>query len=595
MQDRQRRTSGSLGGIRDRTLAASDLQVWRAQLVQYVLWIMSAVGVLPTFFGAYYRFSQQRYGAVLFFILAYALLLSLAFARRLNYVIRVRAMLFLLYSLAVIDFFADGPAGGARVMLLAAVFVAAIFLGGRAGLYSLLLALAINGFFAYLYLTSFLPAPAPIDFVDPRRWGSGFFVLAMLSGLVVASIDYLIPRLIEAMSQSGRLARELTDSQTRLEELVAQQGMNLERRGMQLQAAAQLAREATGFQDVRQILNETVQLISERFGFYQAGIFLLDKEREYAELRAASSEGGRLLLARGYRQQVGVGIVGYVAQSGEPRMALDVDNDAEFLSTPDLPDTRSEIALPLRTREGVIGVLDVQSLESESFTDDDMVILQTLADQIALVISNAQLLQQVESQVEAERQFYQQLSNRAWADLIATARTPGFARNSAGVFPAANIWRPRMEQAVQSGALTFDEQEAAAVSVPIRVRGQVVGVIDARKRGGTSAWTQDELELLETLSAQLDPALDSAQLYHNSQLLAKREQVTREIASRMRETLDADMILQTAAREIGDALGLADFVIRVGTSDQLLSRSTYSDVESDVDGNPEARGMKDVA
>lgn len=590
MQDRQERASVRLGGMRDRTSAASDLQIWRERLVQYVLRAMSVIGLLPLIIGSYYRFTQHRYGAIFGFLSAYALVVFLTFARRISYVFRVRAMMFLLYGLAILDFSVDGRAGGARVILLAAVFVGAIFLGGRAGFYSLLTALAINGLFAYLYLSGFLPPPTTPSSLDPGGWGSSIFVLGMLAGLVVVSIDYLIPRLIEAMSQSGRLARELTESQARLEELVAQQGTNLERRGTQLRAAAQLAREATGFQDVKQILNGTVRLISERFGFYQAGIFLMDKERKYAELRAASSEGGHLLLARGYKQQVGVGIVGYVAQNGEPRMALDVNKDTDFLSTPDLPDTRSEIALPLRTGEGVIGVLDVQSLEPQSFTDDDMVILQTLADQIALVIANAQLLQQVESQVEAERQFYQQLSNRAWADLVAAATTPGFARNSEGAFPAENIWRPRMEQAVQSGALTFDEQEAAAVSVPIRVRGQIVGVIDARKRGEAGVWTKDELELLETLGAQLDPALDSAQLYQNSQLLAKREQVTREISSRMRETLDVDVVLQTAAREIGDVLGLADFVIRVGTADQLLSRGTHVDVEPPADVARDAKG-----
>ncbi|MBN2004969.1 MAG: GAF domain-containing protein [Anaerolineae bacterium] len=590
MQDGQGETAVRLDETRERTSETFDLQAWRERLVRYVMQAMAGIGLVPLFIASYYRYTQQRYEAIVGFWLAYGLVLMIAFARKLSYAFRIRAMLFLLYGLAVLDFLADGPAGGGRVILLTAVFVGAIFLGGRAGLYALVLALAINGLFAYLYITNALPEPSPIGFADFPRWASGLFVLAMLAGLVVVSVNYLIPRLIDAMSHSGRLMSELTESQKRLQELVMRQGTDLERRGMQLQAAAQLAREATGFQDVKQILNGMVRLISERFGFYQAGIFLLDKERQYAEMRAASSEGGHLLLARGYKQQVGVGIVGYVAQSGMARIALDVDEDTEFLSTPDLPDTRSEIALPLRAREGVIGVLDVQSVDARAFSDDDVLVLQTLADQIALVISNAQLIQQVELQVEAERQFYQQLSNRAWTDLIATATTPGFARNASGVFPAADIWRPRMEQAVQSGALTFDEQEAAAVSVPIRVRGQVVGVIDARKSGQGGAWTQDEIELLETLSAQLDPALDSAQLYQNSQLLAKREQVTREVASRMRETLDVDRVLQTAAREIGDVLGLADFVIRVGTSDQLLSRKVRVDAEPSSNAAGDRKG-----
>ncbi len=169
-----------------------------------------------------------------------------------------------------------------------------------------------------------------------------------------------------------------------------------QRRATQLAAAAEVARDATAILDVDQLLDETAHLISEQFGFYHAGVFLLDKEGEYAVLQAASSEGGYRMLERGHKLRVGkVGIVGYVAGTGKPRIALDVGKDAIHFVNPDLPDTRSEMGLPLKVREHVIGVLDVQSIQEAAFSEDDVAVLQTLADQLAAAIANARLFQEV--------------------------------------------------------------------------------------------------------------------------------------------------------------------------------------------------------
>ncbi len=129
------------------------------------------------------------------------------------------------------------------------------------------------------------------------------------------------------------------------ERKVAQEA--LQRRAIQLQTAAEVSRDASAVRDLPELLNRIVTLIRDRFGFYHAGIFLLDDAQEYAVLQAASSEGGRRMLARGHRLTVGeTGIVGYVTGTGEARIALDVGEDAAFFDNPDLPATRSEMALP---------------------------------------------------------------------------------------------------------------------------------------------------------------------------------------------------------------------------------------------------------
>ncbi len=355
--------------------------------------------------------------------------------------------------------------------------------------------------------------------------------------------------------------RELMAS---LEQRVAERTRDLEHRSVQLEAAAQVAREAAAIRDVDQLLDETVRLISARFGFYHAGIFLLDAAEEYAVLRATSSEGGQRMLTREHKLKVGeVGIVGYVAGTGNPRIALDVGEDAAFFDNPDLPSTRSEMAVPLRVRDRIIGVLDVQSVEAEAFSGEDAAVLQTLADQVALAISNAQLLQQAQERLEAERRAYGELSREAWRDLLHTQSGLGFLRDERGISPASELWRPRMETALQTGETTPGEGDATALAVPIKVRDHVVGVIDAHRPDDAGEWTPEQMALLETLADRLGVALESARLYQDTQRRAAHERLVGEITARVRASLDPDTILKTTVRELGRALSVEQVTIEV--------------------------------
>ncbi|MFT3894800.1 MAG: GAF domain-containing protein [Anaerolineales bacterium] len=163
-----------------------------------------------------------------------------------------------------------------------------------------------------------------------------------------------------------------------------------EKRARQFEAIAQVARATTANENLDTLLPRLTVLISNQFGFYHTGIFLLDKERKYAVLRAANSTGGKRMLERTHKLLIGQsGIVGFVSATGNPRIALDVGTDAVFFNNPDLPDTRSELALPIRIVQDIVGVLDVQSAEANAFQEEDIEVLSTLADQVAIAIQNA--------------------------------------------------------------------------------------------------------------------------------------------------------------------------------------------------------------
>jgi GAF domain-containing protein/HAMP domain-containing protein len=341
--------------------------------------------------------------------------------------------------------------------------------------------------------------------------------------------------LSQAFATMTTQLRELLEG---LEQRVAERTRDLERRSTQLRTAAQVAREAAAIRDVGQLLNHTVHLIRERFGFYHAGIFLLDEAGTYALLQAAASEGGKRMLARGHKLKVReVGIVGHVAGLGEPRIALDVGEDAVFFDNPDLPLTRSEMALPLKVRDQVIGVLDVQSKEAMAFSDEDVGSLQTLADQLALAIENARLLEEGKERL---REFNALLGHRGrqdWERLVTERPNWGYVYDGVQVVPREDV---------------HVAEDGHQLRVPLQMRGEVIGHVDVVLAGRSP--TPEEAAIVEAVVDQASLALENARLYQETQRRAAHERLVSEISAKLRRAADMDTLMQTAIQEMAAAL-----------------------------------------
>ena len=165
-----------------------------------------------------------------------------------------------------------------------------------------------------------------------------------------------------------------------------------ERRATLLHAAAKVGRSVTSILDPDLLLEQTVDIICDEFGFYYAGVFLIDASGEWAVLRAGRGEAGAQMVAATHKLKVdGHSMIGAATGRREARIALDVGEESVHFKNPYLPDTRSEMALPLIVGDKVIGALTVQSVEEAAFSDDDIITLQTMADQLAVAINNADL------------------------------------------------------------------------------------------------------------------------------------------------------------------------------------------------------------
>ncbi|MBI5353068.1 MAG: GAF domain-containing protein [Chloroflexi bacterium] len=170
-----------------------------------------------------------------------------------------------------------------------------------------------------------------------------------------------------------------------------------ERHARLLKASARAAKNITTILDPYELLQRTVDIICDEFGFYYAGVFFLDNAKQYAVLKAGRGEAGRMMVNAGHRLAVGGNsMIGASIANRQGRIALDVGTEPVFFENPDLPKTRSEMALPLIAGEDVIGALTVQSTEEAAFHDEDIAALQTLADQLAIAIQNSNLHRQAE-------------------------------------------------------------------------------------------------------------------------------------------------------------------------------------------------------
>ena len=363
-------------------------------------------------------------------------------------------------------------------------------------------------------------------------------LFAWIAGVRQANVLDLNKELSQQITDKEQLARELEELKNRLEH-------HVEKQLVELKSAAQVAREAAAIHDLDRLLEDTVNLISDRFGFYHAGIFLLDDQREYAVLCAASSEGGKKMLARQHKLPVGkVGIVGYAAGTGEPRIALDVGSDATFFNNPDLPQTRSEAALPLKSRNIVIGILDVQSAQSNAFSDDDVVILQTLADQLALAIDNARLFTGTQNTLKELASTNRRLVAQAWQPRVAHIRTAFSYEPIKGIKPG-----------VTSPLRAITEDSRSLVS-PIVFRGQALGSIVLQRSETEPIWSKAEVEFFNTIVSQLGLAFENARMFEDMQEQAEREKLIGDISAKLWASSDIDTIVRTAVEEIGSSLNL---------------------------------------
>jgi GAF domain-containing protein len=364
-------------------------------------------------------------------------------------------------------------------------------------------------------------------------------------------------------------ATELRHNQETLENKVKERTADLEtatenarQRANRLHSIIEITHTITSIQNLDELLIEITQQISATLGLYHVGIFLTDQTGQYTILQASNSTGGQKMLKKGYRLKVGqTGIVGSVAGSGQPRITLDAGDNATVFNNPDLPDTRSEMALPLRIGENIIGALDLQSNEASAFDADDITILSLLANQVSIAIHNARLFAETRAALLEAQVFYRQSATASWREVLRQGtRGYRYLNGSIEAVKAAG----EIPNKITGGS--GDNREL--LTIPINIRGKSLGVLNIRQTGRSQSWSSSEIHIYQSIVDRISFALENARLYQDAQRRASKERVIGEIATKVSSSVNMDNILQTAVEELGRVLPGSEVVIQFEQEDE---------------------------
>jgi GAF domain-containing protein/HAMP domain-containing protein len=336
---------------------------------------------------------------------------------------------------------------------------------------------------------------------------------------------------ITATDEVGELAVHFNHMISSLEELQTGLEKRVTDRTGQLNATIEVGRVASSILDSDELIAKVVNLITDRFSYYYAAIFLTDSSNRWAELKDATGTVGQTLKAQGHRLELGgKSMVSTAITTRQARIAENVGSELVRFDNPLLPGTKSEIALPLIVGERTIGALDVQSTQEAAFGSEEIDTLQGMANQVAIALENAHLFQETQESLEELRTTQRLYVADAWSE---TAREQG-----------GYDYIARAETSEPGG-------ETSTVNVPLTLRDQVIGQLQLE---GRQDWTPEERNLIEAVATQASLALENARLLEESQQLALRERLASEIIGKIWSSTNEDIILQTAVKELGRAL-----------------------------------------
>ncbi|HJW82801.1 MAG TPA: GAF domain-containing protein, partial [Anaerolineae bacterium] len=386
--------------------------------------------------------------------------------------------------------------------------------------------------------------------------------------------------------EMGQVAAAFNQMAEQLQGLTGSLEAQVAARTAQLKAGADVGRAAASILDPDQLVREVVNLITDRFGFYYAAVFLLDEGGKFAVLSDATGEAGRILKQRGHQLEVGgQSMVGFVTAQRKARIALDVGQDAVRFANPLLPETRSEIALPLVAGDRVLGALDVQSMQAAAFDEASAAVLQGMADQIAVALNNAALYSALHLNVEtlnsllalsrdiARSRSLQELTQGALRNIQPILGADDYyvalvdeqqtevrfvlqQRTGADVHDQVNV-RPfgsgpgLVEQVIQTrkplrmtaaeaasrlaqpGAADSPSRPRAYLGVPLIAGGRVLGMIGLQDFRPQAAFSDQQERIAVALADQLAVALDNLRLAEDAQrALSELDAVNRLLTGR---------------------------------------------------------------
>jgi len=357
-----------------------------------------------------------------------------------------------------------------------------------------------------------------------------------------------------------------------LEEHVTERTHQLQSKNEQLISAMDVSKSLISTSNTREMIQQVVELIQQRLNLYFVGLYLIDDKQKYAVLKAGTGQDGLAMVKRGHRIRIEErSMVGWSIVNNQAQVLLEAEQESSRLNTHELPVTLSEASISLRSGGQVLGAFYFQSSDPGTFDEEMITVLQTISDQVALVLDNSRLYSEIQQSIVIDLKKYSKTTHMSWLEKLC-ALPVGNQLDSIGLIPA---------KALDQG------NEGWVKKVPIKIHGRTIGYINTQKCSEKRSeidkqpfeettgeisnfdqdieiWKPEELASLETLANQMGDRLDSVRFIESTHHSPERERLISEVSNRIRASLDVQTVIQTAVKEIRDALRLQEVELRIG-------------------------------
>ena len=441
-----------------------------------------------------------------------------------------------------------------------AMVVAAAGILISAGAASIFVLLSILGYIiagwaqnAGIITAAILPQSAVL--ADAFGLGFGLAILVILNW-------FSNREMVRALSVEREISDQLQVQSRELEELVSQRTRVLERRALQLQTTADITKLTTELPEPQILMSQAIELIRARFGFYHASIFIMDETGNWADLIASTGDAGRKMIARHHRLALGsASIIGWATANRLPRVALDVEQDPFHFKNPLLPETQSELAVPLLVGQRLLGALDVQSTEPHAFAEDDIRALEAIASEVAVAIDSARIQREMQEQLDRIERSDRTDTQAAWGRIARSRSVPIIHINQRGeIGSQPDEVFPVIEDAIVQDS-TVVSTDGRDIAVPIQVRGETVATLAARRSKPAEPWNDEEIALMEAVASQSAQALEGARQRSEERRRVTELEIINRISQAVSQMLPQDMLFRIVRRQLIQAIGNTDLKI----------------------------------
>ncbi|MBI3150968.1 MAG: GAF domain-containing protein [Chloroflexi bacterium] len=463
------------------------------------------------------------------FITAY-IITGLVTVIRFSYTVRMSVFLFAVYVLGLGELLTHGVLGDSLIFFFALIVFSTILLSPRAGIVVTAANILTFALFAFLFLSGQLTPLNP--FASPAKledWFSATGVIVMFGVVVILGFQRLEKEFIEAQRQIDSTLNTLTEERRNLEIKVAE-------RTQQLRQINEIGRHVAGILNPDELLPRAANIIENEFKFYYIAFFLVDLSGQWAELKEATGEAGRVLRENKYRLDInGKNPVAVAIRAKEGQISLDGGSEQMRVDNPLLPYTRSQIALPLIVGESVLGALEIHSTKENAFQPADINTFQNMANEIAIALENSRLFREAQQSLSEMQATQRQYLQGAWQSLTE-------------------------EKDLVYALGDNDISNGNEIDIPLTLREQIIGQLHL---ANTVEWTAEQKNLVEAIATQAALALENARLVEESQSIAAREKLANEVISKVWASANMEGILQTAVRELGRSLEASEVEIEI--------------------------------